>query len=117
MPPDPSASHLGQSKQTNQHGWVPATGEPAEGEGPWCNPDHPEGYRWWCVADSAADAMQVFVSHDADPGYYGVQLILERVCIRRMPWDDQDEEHEIEECRYSSDGGAVEAWRLRVIES
>lgn len=102
-------------EQFNQHGFRPTTGDPAEGEGPWCNPDHSEGWRWWCVADSAAEAMQVFVSHDADPGYFGVQMTLERCCIRRADWDDQDEDLDILECRYSSDEGAVEAWRLTVV--
>ncbi len=95
----------------NQHGWVPNTTEPAEGEGPWGDMD---GERYWCVADSASEAMAAFDGIDCDPGYYGVQLTLERCKIRRVAWDDQHEEADIEECKAPNDDGAVEGWRLTV---
>lgn len=104
-------SLLGNSDDRNQHGFVPTTTPPAKDEGPWSDMD---AERFWCVAESASEAMVAFDGIDADPGYHGVQLTLERCAIRRVAWDDQHEESDIEECRYLSDDGAVEGWRLTV---
>jgi hypothetical protein len=92
---------------------TPPTREPQAGQGPWI--DENTG-RWWVVADDAAAAMRVFVSCDADTGYFGVEFRLQRVNIRWVPIDDFDDENEIEETRYSDDPGAVEAWRLTVVD-
>jgi hypothetical protein len=101
----------GQRDSLNQHGWKATSEPPTKDEGPWQSVD---GDRFWCVADSASEAMAAFDGIDADPGYYGVKLTLERCCIRRVAWDDQHEESDIEECRFSSDPGAVEGFRLTV---
>lgn len=93
--------------------------------GPWADMETPSsdaGQRWWLLRDeydgivSAGDALSEILRHDDSRDYFGVTYTVELCCVRFLPEDQQDEEHEIEECRYSSDEGALEAWRVTVRE-
>lgn len=94
--------------------WSPPTATPEAGQGPWCDPNFNS---WWCVAPSPADALAFIQGVDADvfPIYFGWHAEVKRVHIRWVKPEDWDEETEIEECAYSTDEGAVEAWRVRVV--
>lgn len=93
--------------------WVPPTQSPQPGQGPWCDLNFDS---WWVVADSPSEALAAIEAVDAEvfPIYFGWRAIVERVCIRWATAEEWDDETEIMECRYSTDEGAVEAWRIRV---
>lgn len=94
------------------------------GLGPWldcsASPSDQGGLSWWIHRPdeffTAADALREMLSHDENRDYYGVTYTVELCSIRMLPEDRRDEEHEIEECRYATDEGAMEAWRVNVRE-
>lgn len=89
----------------------PPTRTPEAGQGPWCDLTCD---RWWVVADRADQAMAEVHGCSAFPEYLGWRAIVEPICISWVDVDDWDEEHEIKECRYTTDPDAVEAWRITI---
>jgi hypothetical protein len=83
---------------------------------PYCSTD---GQRWWVVTDTPWEALKVVHEHDENRDYFGVVYHVERKCIRGVsPGSDDWYEFEgdaIEECEYSSDEDAVEAFRVVVV--
>lgn len=91
--------------------WAPPTPTPEAGQGPWCDLTCD---RWWVVAGRADQAVAEVHGCSAFPDFFGWRAIVEKVCIRWVDADQWDEEHEIAECAYTTDPGAVEAWRITV---
>lgn len=89
----------------------PGNSTPQVTDGPWQSIG---GDTWWVVAERPDQAFAAVAREDSDafPIYFGWTATIERVCIR---WAvEPHEEREIEECKYSTDAGAVEAWRITI---
>lgn len=80
--------------------------------------DEATGRTWWVVADDAARVLKVVLAHDESRDYFGVIYTVERCVVRAVrPGDDLYDAFAgaaIVECEYTTDAGAVEAWRVIV---
>lgn len=78
--------------------------------------DEATGNTWWVLADDAATALKVVLDHDEPRDYFKVSYVVERCVVRaaRVGDDLHLSFGAIVECEYTTDEGAVEAWRVVV---